>query len=84
MNIIRGLRFSNISDGKNNNKEKKNIEVEKAGRTEVREDTTIRSNDISQRLLRVEHLDGKRRGGTILPFPFPSCMRSYFLIKTID
>ena len=68
MNIIRGLRFSNISNG-DNNKEKENIKVEKAGRTAVREDTTIRSNDISQGLLHVEHLDEKRRGKGYLAVP---------------
>jgi hypothetical protein len=69
-NITRGLRFSNISDGENNNKDQEKIEVEKAGRIEVREDTAIRSNDISQGLLRVEHLDGKEKGKGYLAVPF--------------
>jgi hypothetical protein len=38
------------------------IEVEKAGRIKVRGDTTIRSNDIWQSLLLVEHLDGEKKG----------------------
>ncbi len=80
-NITRGLRFSNISNGDNNNKDKENMEVEKAGRIEAREDTTIRSNDISQSLLRVEHLDGKRRGKGYLAVPlsfFYAGGESYF------
>ena len=53
-NITRGLRFRNISSGDKSEKDREslkvgkveNIEVEKAGRIEVRGDTRIRSNDI--------------------------------------
>jgi hypothetical protein len=57
-----------MSNG-DNNKDKEKVEVEKAGRIGVREDTTIRSNDILQGLLRVGHLDGKRRGRGYLAVP---------------
>ena len=53
-NITRGLRFRNISSGDKSEKDKEgikarkaeNIEVEKAGKIEVRGDTRIRSDDI--------------------------------------
>jgi hypothetical protein len=54
--------------------------IEKAG-IEVREDTAIRSNEISQGLLSVEHPDGKRRGKGYLAVPpsfFYAGGESYF------
>ena len=45
-NTTRGLRFRNIRSGDNNKKDTESIKVEKAGRIEVRGNTTISSNDI--------------------------------------
>jgi hypothetical protein len=75
------LRFSNHNTlSLKENLEVGSVEVEKAGRIEVRGDITIRSNDIWQSLLHVEHLDGERRGTAILPFLLSS-MRFYFLFN---
>jgi hypothetical protein len=64
------LRFNNHDTlSLKENLKERSIEVKKAERIEVREDTTIRPNDISQGLLLVEHLDGKRRGKGYLVFP---------------
>jgi hypothetical protein len=72
-NITRGLRFNDMSNG-DNNKDKEKVEVEKAGRIGVREDTTIRSNDILQVSCVSDISMGKEGERAILPFPFPSSM----------
>jgi hypothetical protein len=61
------LRFRNHNTiSLKENLEVGSIEVKKAGRIEARGDRTIRSNDIWQSLLLVEHLHGKRREMAIL------------------
>ena len=74
--------MSSGNNNKDNNLRRGNIEVEKAERIEVAEDTRIRSI--------VEHLDEKKGERVILPFPFfffyvtkPRCYTLFFLAERI-